>query len=271
MNLRFLQILLFLSVVSNVKAQTWNVNSSGSWTTATNWSPTTVPNSSGATVNLGNAITGTVAIGLGGTTEVLGILNITNTAGTYNVGSTVNDGTLSFQGGNTINNSAAVTIINSAVLMTGSTSVNTSGILAIYGNISEAYFSTITKLGTGTLILSGNNSYTGGVAVSAGTLLVASNSALGTGATTVSSGASFDLFAGASVSPSNFSVGGTGVSGGGAIQSLAGSANTITTGNMTLTANTLITTTANLTINAPITANFNLTNQGSGILPLRIQ
>jgi autotransporter-associated beta strand protein len=217
---------------------------------------------------MGTAISGNVTVGLAGSTYSLGTLNFSNTAGTYNVGSSINDGTLLFQGGNTITNSAAVTFINSAVQMTGATTINTSGILAMYGNISEAYYSTITKLGTGTLILSGVNSFTGGVAISVGTVLVASNSALGSGSTSVSSGASLDLFAGALVNPSNFSVGGTGVGGGGAIQSLAGSANTLTTGNMSLTANTLITTTANLTINAPITANYNLTNQGSGNLTL---
>lgn len=49
----------------------------------------------------------------------------------------------------------------------------------------------ITKSGAGTLVLSGNNTYTGGTTVSAGTLLLmnAAGSGAGTGATTVATGA----------------------------------------------------------------------------------
>ena len=47
----------------------------------------------------------------------------------------------------------------------------------------------LTKVGAGTLRLSGTSSFTGGVTVSAGTLLVTSSSALGSGALTINGGA----------------------------------------------------------------------------------
>ena len=53
----------------------------------------------------------------------------------------------------------------------------------------------LTKIGAGTLISSGSNTYTGGTVVSGGTLAVTANNALGTtaGGTTIASGATLDL------------------------------------------------------------------------------
>ncbi len=54
--------------------------------------------------------------------------------------------------------------------------------------------------GSGKLILSGNNGYTGGTDVNAGTLVAASDTALGTGALTVASGATLEIAAGKHIS-----------------------------------------------------------------------
>jgi len=53
----------------------------------------------------------------------------------------------------------------------------------VSSNLSGSY--SLTKTGTGTLTLSGNNSHTGGNTISAGTVSIAAASALGTGPTTV--------------------------------------------------------------------------------------
>jgi autotransporter-associated beta strand protein len=59
----------------------------------------------------------------------------------------------------------------------------------------------LTKVGTGTLTLTGNNSYQGGTNLNAGTIAVGSNTALGTGALTMADGTT--LQAAANVSLSN--------------------------------------------------------------------
>ena len=77
------------------------------------------------------------------------------------------------------------------------------GVLA--GNISNgsnassgAVGTNVVKLGTGQWTLSGNNTFAGGVTVSAGTLVAASNSAVGTGPATVAAGATLAVSANAS-------------------------------------------------------------------------
>jgi YVTN family beta-propeller protein/autotransporter-associated beta strand protein len=72
--------------------------------------------------------------------------------------------------------------LGSAVLTTGNdnTSTTFSGTISGTGGL--------TKIGTGTLTLSGSNTYTGGTTLNAGTLAVGSNTALGTGALTLASG-----------------------------------------------------------------------------------
>ncbi|MBI5689058.1 MAG: autotransporter-associated beta strand repeat-containing protein [Verrucomicrobia bacterium] len=88
----------------------------------------------------------------------------------------------------------------------------------------------LTKAGSGALVLSGNNTFSGSMTVSQGVLNLQHNSALGTtaGSTTVSSGAAVELqgvSGGTAIVIGNeaLSLSGTGVSGGGALRSVAGS------------------------------------------------
>ncbi len=78
--------------------------------------------------------------------------------------------------------------------------------LTLSGNIgadhsaNERYMFGIAKAGAGTMLLSGNNGYAGGTEVLGGTLIAASDTALGSGALSVSSGATLEITAGTHLS-----------------------------------------------------------------------
>ena len=74
----------------------------------------------------------------------------------------------------------AVTLIGG-----GATTAATLGAIATAANAANGV---LTKSGVGTLTLSGGNTYAGGTTISVGTLAVANNSALGTGALTIGTG-----------------------------------------------------------------------------------
>ena len=120
--------------------------------------------------------------------------------------------------------------------------------------------------GTGKLILNGSNTFTGGLFVNNGIVQAGNTAALGTGATTVSSGATLELSGG--ILPTNaISITGNGVGGAGAIHNVGG-ANTLSgtiteTGATTIAADTG--TTLNLTGNLT-GANQNTTFAGPGAI-----
>lgn len=88
-----------------------------------------------------------------------------------------------------ISNSGKATEVSG---QTGST-VTLSGVLS---NATDATAS-LTKTGLGTLILSGANTFSGGVAINAGTLVAKNDTALGTGTATIADGATLELGDGA--------------------------------------------------------------------------
>jgi len=136
---------------------------------------------------------------------------------------TVNSGTLDFNGysegfnvlggsGGTIRNNAAGTTSTLTVGETNGSGAYAGAIAAGNGTLA------LTKTGTGTLALSGNNTYRGATTVKAGTLVLGSATALGDTAsgTTVESGAVLDLN-GQNVGREALTIAGTGLSGGGAL------------------------------------------------------
>ena len=131
----------------------------------------------------------------------------------------------------------------------------------------------ITKIGSGTLVLSGSNTYKGVTTVSAGTLKVTSKNALGntTGATTVASGATLEL-AYAAGSPGNeiaenITLNGTGVGGTeGALKVTTNGSGGELSGNITLGSDATINTQARFDYSGDIGdggSNYTLTKTGT--------
>ncbi len=228
----------------------------------------------------------------GVTTVSAGTIEVQNATGlgTNAAGTTVSSGaTLSF-GGSTFTSSEGLTLAGQGVGGNGALR-NLNADHTLSGNIAlsaESYIGVaagtnltasgvvsgtgfgLTKLDTGTLVLSGINTYTGTTAISAGTVQLSGAGTLGTSAapTTISNGATLALSSLSGSSAENITVTGAGVSGAGAIQSIAGS-NTIS-GNITTTGDTTIGVSAgsSLTASGNITGNYSVVKTGAGALTL---
>jgi autotransporter-associated beta strand protein len=99
--------------------------------------------------------------------------------------------------------------------------VGTGGTLTVSGIISNLGFE---KTGVGTLILSGNNTFTTGLTLTAGVLNIRHDNALGTTAagTSVASGAALELQGGITIGAEALSLSGTGISTAGALRNISG-------------------------------------------------
>jgi fibronectin-binding autotransporter adhesin len=109
-------------------------------------------------------------------------------AGTLAVGNNaaLGAGTLTMAAGTTLQ-AADGLVLGNAVVLAGADTIDTqSHSPTLAGVVSGS--GSLSKIGTGTLILTGANTYTGGTALSAGTLAVGSNTALGVGALTMAAG-----------------------------------------------------------------------------------
>ena len=164
-------------------------------------------------------------------------------ANTYTGATTINAGTVALGAANRIADTSAVTVASGATFNLANFA-ETVGSLAGAGNVTlgsatltaganntSTTFSGVasgtgglTKAGTGTLTLSGANTYSGTTTINAGTLVAANNTALGTvaGGTTVANGATLALQGGITVGAEALNISGTGVSGDGALRNLGG-------------------------------------------------
>jgi fibronectin-binding autotransporter adhesin len=175
--------------------------------------------------DFGDVVVTSGAFATYGQSETFATLNLQGT-GIGNSGALVNSlaaaSTITPTNGTVLTGNATIGVIQSA----GSLTLNN----AVSGNF------VLTKNGLGTLILTGNNTLTGGVTVSAGTLVLGNAGALGPTASVVS-GATLDL-GGQTVGANALSIQGTGVGGNGALvnsgasaATFAGSINASATGN----------------------------------------
>ncbi|SNT18069.1 MULTISPECIES: autotransporter-associated beta strand repeat-containing protein, partial [unclassified Azospirillum] len=201
------------------------------------------------TLTLSN--TGNEAAMSGGITVLAGTLTITNddqlSAGTL----TLNGGTLSSSGTHTIDNAIVLDDDNGTISLTDTLTL--SGVISGTGMLA--------KVALGTLVLTGNNTYSGGTTIRRGTVQIAGANSLGTGTVTLEDGhadASTTLSTAASSAftltnnivisdntgdptPSSISVDGTGtltisgvISGAGTVQKL-GTGTLVLNGSNTLT------------------------------------
>ncbi len=186
---------------------------------------------SGASITTLSGVAGS-SVALGAKTLTLsnasttynGVINGTNGALTLSAGAQTLTGTNTYSGGTTIN-AGTLTVGNNSALGTGDVTMAAGTTLAFSGNhtisnnfgltgdptffvdtgntdtisglISDtapgANAGVVEKTGTGTLILSGANTYSGGTIVNTGTLAAGSTTAFGTGRVSVATGATLDI------------------------------------------------------------------------------
>jgi len=183
------------------------VSPSGIWnTTSNNWST----NANG-TIATTKYVSGNAAVFSAGA-DATGAYTIT-VAGTQNTTSIrTQDGTVTFSGG----------IIN---FMGASPQFNVaSGLTTIVNSVIAGSSGFTKSTNSGTLLLTGANTYSGTTAINTGALIAASNTALGsiTYGNTVASGAALQFQGGITMNEGSFTVTGTGVGGTGALSNLNG-------------------------------------------------
>ena len=186
---------------------------------------------------------GSAQLTLSGTNTYTGITTIN--AGTLSV-ATIGDGGVAGNLGQASNSLANIVLGGGILKYTGSTATTdrafslttgttstiqiVSNTLTISGNSGNGTTGALTKLGSGTLVLSGNNTYTGLTTITAGILKLGSagsgaNTPLGTvgSGTLVSSNGALDLAGYTLATAEAITINGTGVSSGGAIMNSGGS------------------------------------------------
>ena len=282
------------SVRANDKA--WAGTQDTNWGNNNNWSPTGAP-SAGDNAKFNSSFTTSNQPNVGSNASVGGIWMTTGTGKNVTISGA---GQLQISG-NTINGTAGLGIlidntdsytltINCGIKLGGSSETwrnNSGNLLTIGGNVDMSTKTltidgtgntkitgvvsngTFAKAGTGTVTLTGINTFTTAATVTAGILNIQNNTALGTtaGGTTVSSGATLQLQNNITVGAEALTISGAGASGqNGALVNVSGTNNY--GGLLTLGAATTISSdsgTLNLTNTGIITGSgFGLTLTGSG-------
>ncbi len=167
-------------------------------------------------------------------------------------------------GGAVVNSSATSASFAGLLTLGANASIGGSGNFTLAGGLAGAF--DLSKVGSGTVTLSGSSGHTGLVTVSAGTLRLANANALGTtaGATAVTSGAVLDLN-GQAIGSEALTLDGSGLSSGGALLNSAGTAASFA-GAVTLGSATTIGGSGEISLGGAVGGGFVLTKAGAGVL-----
>jgi autotransporter-associated beta strand protein len=149
----------------------WNGSTNTNWSTSTNWVGG-VPNGKGHTANFVSLSGQQYSVALDGGAKTVGAMNF-NSAASYTIGSPNGNSLVldSTVGSASINVTAGNPTIAAPVTLNDDASINVasaSNTLRMSGAVSGSH--TITKTGSGVLLLSGKSTYTGGTVISSGTL-----------------------------------------------------------------------------------------------------
>ncbi len=184
-------VVLLLAATSVQAGTTWTGGGSGaSWGTAGNWGGALPLFNGTETITIGTAFTSGTTLTLDGNRNIGSLLINTTSAFTIATGTS---GSLDIFSGNITRQDVAGTeatqTISAGIVLgdpagvaayTGTWSIDGSNSLNVTGNISETGgVRGITKTGAGTLILSGTNSFSGGLTLNAGTVQISSDANLG--------------------------------------------------------------------------------------------
>lgn len=220
----------------------------------------------------------------GGTTVSAGTLALGNDSALSSGALTINGGAIAASGGpRNISNSITVggdfgiggsddLTLSGTINLGGGTrtvDVTNTGTTTFAGVVSEPWYSSFIKTGSGRLELTNANTFSGYVQVGGGTLAISNSNALGASGTwnnVVSSGATLELSNNIAVNEGGFTISGTGDGGVGALRNLSG--NNTLTGQIVLGAATTINSTAGSLTLASYTDNsgYTLTTAGAGDL-----
>jgi autotransporter-associated beta strand protein len=181
---------LILDITATLPINSWALDGNGNWSNPSNWSFSTLPATTATANFLGSAITAPRTITLDGSQQVAGLYFNSSDAYTIAAGT----GTLSL-----VNDPSPANItvalgahtISAPVTLDGfglAANITSANSLTLSGNINETAPANITTIGTGTLVLTGNNTYSGGTFLNSGILNFNSTANFGTGAITFNGG-----------------------------------------------------------------------------------